>query len=209
MEAHLVLNGRTQDVNWLKAKLGNKKNIFAADGGYICLKDFIRITKVLGDLDSSNNLKEHQVEYLPDQNFTDFEKSIQWIKDKGFKKLYIYNYDGNEFDHTIANLYTVAKATDIKICGHSQHSSWTIINKEIQIINSKDTTISLIPLLDCKINYSTGLKYELDPSMVVFKQASLRNLILSDDMSLRLDEGKMLVVVSKHLDFLHKPHFAL
>ena len=94
--ALLLLNGNAPE------KITNPQDydIFVATDGAIqkaiqlgVIPDF-----VLGDFDSIDNelAKNLNVNFVrtPDQNFTDFEKALAFIEEKGFSEVHIYGASG-------------------------------------------------------------------------------------------------------------------
>ena len=97
--ANLVLNGEINK-EWLGRKLASDK-ISGLD---------LNIAAVMGDMDSidkSLNTNIGKV-FLPDHNFTDFEKALMHLK-KDYDSVDIYGASGGDVDHFLGNLSAAKK----------------------------------------------------------------------------------------------------
>jgi thiamine pyrophosphokinase len=58
---------------------------------------------ISGDFDShtgnDENIYHEKFIFTPDQNFTDFQKALDILKNKGIKKVDVYGGSGGEQDH--------------------------------------------------------------------------------------------------------------
>ena len=81
MIAILWCNGKTPSNDLIKRVLTEDKEVFGVDGGAeIALSSGINVKKVLGDFDSINiDEWKGESEYLPDQDISDFGKSIKYL----------------------------------------------------------------------------------------------------------------------------------
>ena len=85
--------------------------ICATDGAYqYLLKHEIKPDFISGDFDSLKNIpKEIEVLETPDQNFTDFDKILQILFDRGYQTIDVFGASGKEQDHFLGNLNTVVQ----------------------------------------------------------------------------------------------------
>ena len=66
---------------------------------------------ILGDMDSieyslKKKYKERVIE-LPEQDQNDLRKTIEWVKNKGVKRIIILGATGKRDDHSLANIFTL------------------------------------------------------------------------------------------------------
>ena len=104
----LLLNGETP----VKIpELNDYEIICATDGAYHYLNEkHIAPDFISGDFDSLENLpKEIEVIHTPNQAFTDFDKILQILSDRGYKNIDVYGASGKEQDHFLGNLLTTHK----------------------------------------------------------------------------------------------------
>lgn len=89
--------------------------IACSDGAFNYLKEknfpLEKLDFISGDFDSHNgsddDIYEHKFIFTPDQDKTDFEKSLEIIGQKGYSRIDVYGGSGGEMDHFLGNL-TVA-----------------------------------------------------------------------------------------------------
>ena len=89
--------------------------IACSDGAFHYLKEkkfpLDKLDFISGDFDShcgsDDDIYYQKFIFTPDQDKTDFEKSLEIIAQKGLKKIDVYGGSGGEMDHFLGNL-TVA-----------------------------------------------------------------------------------------------------
>ncbi|MDD7913504.1 thiamine diphosphokinase [Polaribacter ponticola] len=101
----LLLNG---EVPKMLPDLSDYDLVCATDGAYHFLEENKIIPDfVSGDLDSSEKIpKNIKVVHTPNQDYTDFDKILQILFDKGFFMVDVYGASGKEQDHFLGNLHT-------------------------------------------------------------------------------------------------------
>lgn len=166
----------------------------------------IRLT-VLGDGDSIQ-CRPAQFIHTPHQDFTDFEKALQYAIENGLTAVDVFWASGGEMDHFLGNLSVAAKYApaittrfyDDRQCyfylsGSNGSNSLTEISQTAQIVQTiiltgiNDRTVSLYPFPTAVVS-SQGLCYELDElALNQHRQQSLRNQAVSDRVILHLRGG--------------------
>ena len=99
--------------------------ICATDGAYHYLKENnITPTFISGDFDSLAEIPTKiKVVETPNQDFTDFDKVLQILFDKGFYQIDIYGASGAAQDHFLGNLSTAIQwKTKLKLSFYDNHS---------------------------------------------------------------------------------------
>ncbi|MFC2110203.1 thiamine diphosphokinase [Bacteroidota bacterium] len=195
--AFLLLNGAAPE------RLPNLKKydlVCAIDGGYNHLNT-IGITPdlVTGDFDSIQNKPLHtEVVHTPDQNFTDFEKTLQILKNKNILEIHVYGGSGKEHDHFLGNISTALQWKEkLKITFFDDYGSYYFIKNNFELSNILNKTISLIPFPFASEIETTGLLYPLRKEKLVFGQRiGTRNKAKNDTIHINFKEGNLLIYIS-------------
>ncbi len=154
---------------------------------------------VLGDGDSIISRPSHFIE-TPDQNYTDFEKALQYANAHTMKEFDVFWADGGDADHFLANLSVAAKYSatiQLYFYNSSQYYFFVSSNRysQVQINKLKNNIISIYPFHRVIIS-SQGLQYPLQKmTMTQNTQQSLRNQAIDDNVLLELHEGDCWVFV--------------
>ena len=146
-KALLFING-TPPENLPKAE--GYDIIACTDGAFHYLKDknfpLAQLDFISGDFDShtgnDENIYHEKFIFTPDQNFTDFQKALDILKNKGIKKVDVYGGSGGEQDHFLGNLHVAFLFRElIEIIFYDELSQYYFIPKEFEI-NSVEGKIS-------------------------------------------------------------------
>ncbi len=168
---------------WFSPNFLELELIIAVDGAYDYLLDcglnVERITHVIGDFDSTQRTVpvEKQLK-RPNQDFTDFEKCIQWLIESGYQRAIIYFAEGGELDHFLANLHVAVKyhqQIDLDFYAKTQH--YTILKDEKLYLEAKQLglNVSVMPFPEVVVS-SDGLRYSLkDTPLELGNAISVRN----------------------------------
>ena len=174
-------------------------SVFAVDGAYNYLeKSSIDPTAVLGDLDSLKNPKaEHKI-HLPDQNYTDFEKSLKYLYAEGYTEIDIYGASGGEQDHFLGNLSVALQYfSKLKLCFYDDKQTYFVLEEHTQLTGVRGKNISIIPFPSATIT-SSGLHYELKKMNLVFNTCiSIRNKAISDTVTLSVLSGNAIIFLER------------
>lgn len=181
--------------------------IICTDGAYTkYVKDYatkhhFTIDFLTGDMDSVDIHKidsNIQQVYLPDQEKTDFEKTLDFLIDKGFREVDVYGGSGLEEDHFIGNISTALQLKDkINIVFYSDYSKFYFIAYNISIYGVKNKIISLIPFFKAEHITTQGLEYPLKNESLTFGQRiGIRNKALTDEVKINYTKGSLLLFIS-------------
>ena len=107
----VILNGQMPTDDAIINQITNSDYIIAVDGSANKLFDLEIIPDVIiGDLDSLQNIKNKDIELVetPDQNKTDFRKTLEWCIEKNILNISIFGISGESEDHFLGNYYTLS-----------------------------------------------------------------------------------------------------
>jgi len=198
--AALFLNGQSP------AQIPDLKQfgeIFCTDGAYRYLEANNIIPDVVsGDFDSISPEEipqEIEVIITPDQDFTDFEKALDIIEEKGYKEVYIYGSSGMEHDHFLGNLTTGLKyKSRLTLMFFDDFSYYFFTEKKTMLEGYKGRIISLYPFPVAKGIQTKGLKYTLNnEDLDLTQRVGTRNIAMEDSIEIEYAEGELLIFIKK------------
>ena len=201
MKALLIINGQPPQE---MPDVSNYEKIYCTDGAYaFLLGKQIRPDYVIGDFDSvSIDDISPFVEVLerPDQDFTDFEKSLQIIEEHGYDAVDVYGSTGQESDHFLGNLSTALEFKDrLNITFYDDYSIFFFADKSIELEGVQKRIISLIPFHKAKKVNSKGLKFPLnDLDLRLGKRMGTRNYASEDVVEISYESGELIVFISNY-----------
>ncbi|QOW11973.1 thiamine diphosphokinase [Kaistella flava (ex Peng et al. 2021)] len=179
--------------------------IACSDGAFHYLKEkgfpLDQLDFISGDFDSHSGSDENVYQakfiYTPDQDKTDFEKSLEIIKEKGFEKVDVYGGSGGEMDHFLGNL-TVAFLfkDDLKITFFDEYSTYFFAPKKLVLENIKNRMISLYPFPTTEKLTTKGLNWSLaQEKLDITNRIGTRNFAKEDDVIIEFETGNLVVFV--------------
>lgn len=174
--------------------------ICATDGAYQYLeKHKIVPDFVSGDFDSLDAIpKEIEVIKTPKQDFTDFDKILQILFDKGFTNIDVYGASGQEQDHFLGNLDTAIRwKKKLSLTFFDNNGTYFLAKKKLVLSNCKGKIISLIPFPKASKVETFGLKYSLKKETLKFgKRIGTRNLAIDRKVKINFKKGNMFVFIN-------------
>ncbi len=174
--------------------------ICATDGAYQYLeKHKIVPDFVSGDFDSLDAIpKEIEVIKTPKQDFTDFDKILQILFDKGFTNIDVYGASGQEQDHFLGNLDTAIRwKKKLTLTFFDNNGTYFLAKKKLVLSNCKGKIISLIPFPKASKVETFGLKYSLKKETLKFgKRIGTRNLAIDRKVKINFKKGNMFVFIN-------------
>lgn len=190
----LCLDGNLPDIIFFKSI---NLPIIAADGASNKLLELkVKPSVIIGDLDSINqeNFLSSEIIYKPDQNQTDFQKSLQFLKENNLLPTIICGANGGFLDHILNNINIILENNcfiyDYPIIGYTINGP-NKINLELD----QNTKISLLGINEAKVSTS-GLKWELkDYSLKFPGNNSCHNRTKLKNISIEVIEGKLLALI--------------
>jgi thiamine pyrophosphokinase len=201
-KALLFINGNPPEI---LPNIEHYKLIACTDGAFHYLKkmgfSLDKLDFISGDFDSHHGFDEKidhkKFIFTPDQNKTDFQKALEIILEKGYKKVDVFGGSGGEQDHFLGNL-TVAfrfkNALEIKF--FDENSVYYFIGRNYKINDVKNKMMSLYPFPETKNVITKGLNWDLSgETLSITTNISTRNFANEDEVEIRFDDGEILLFV--------------
>jgi thiamine pyrophosphokinase len=198
------------------------KNI-AVDGAFENLYKFkIKTDLIIGDIDSYKHIdqdQEKKIIYLQDQEYCDFEKSLEFLNQNNLSNSFIFGINSGAFDRIIQNIHVFLKFSNQKnfnigICLNKIFFSIDSENfwqDKINIYIKNHSKISMFFFPDKNNNISIetdGLKWDVKKNTNInfgIKNSSqsisnvVENHLISENdfhkVSLKVFEGKVLLII--------------
>jgi len=182
--------------------------IACTDGAFHYLKnlDFPleKLDFISGDFDSHPGMEEgiydEKFIYTPDQDKTDFQKALEIIEGRNFRKVDVLGGSGGEQDHFLGNL-TVAfgykDRLDIKF--YDEFSAYYFIPESFTVRNVKDKMISLYPFPSVENITTHGLNWPLtNGNLSIISRIGTRNFAVDDEVSIEYEKGDLLIFIGRN-----------
>ena len=184
----VILNGQMPTDDTIINQIINSDYIIAVDGSAIKLLDLEIVPDVIiGDLDSLQNIKNKDIELVetPDQNKTDFRKTLEWCIKKNILNISIFGISGESEDHFLGNYYTLSDFGD-KISWKA-FTDFSVIspcvgNKKFE--SFKGQKVSLFCMKGSSTVNSKNLEYPLQTYHLKPSDDAVRNLSLEDNFTI-------------------------
>jgi len=195
--AFILLNGAKPSIF---PDLSTYDIVCAIDGAYNHFEaENIVPDLVTGDFDSIHTIPSTvEVINTPDQNFTDFDKALLILKERGFFTIDVYGGSGKEHDHFLGNISTALQwKTKLNISFFDDFGKYFFIEESITITNVIGRNISLIPFpIASEIN-TEGLLYPIKNGTLTFgKQIGTRNKANTNEIQISFKNGALLIYIS-------------
>ena len=197
----LCLNGILPNKDIIQKFIQKKLPIIAADGAANTLKNLNIIpSTIIGDLDSIDknlDFENAQIIHVQDQNYTDFEKCLNYIRKHTLFPTLVLGINGGEIDHVIDNINKFIKySAHIPMVFFDMPNKWGItIDKNLSMNSKRSNTISIFPFIPNTHIKSEGLHWELDSTdHHIFKNTSTRNKAEKQKININSSDEKVLVV---------------
>lgn len=165
---------------------------------------------IVGDFDSSNLdiineiVKQGVVkyQYQCEKNFTDSQEAFELASSKGVKKIIFLGATGQRFDHTLGNLGLLLRALNLGMLSEivDDRNKMFLINKNTVIKRDKKYKYVSFLAYNSRVKEFSikGAKYNLDKyTLEIGDSRTVSNEFITDEISLELSNGSILVVYSK------------
>ena len=184
----VILNGQMPANDTIINQITNSDYIIAVDGSANKLFDLEIIPDVIiGDLDSFQNVNNKNIELVetPDQNKTDFRKTLEWCIEKNILNISIFGISGESEDHFLGNYYTLSDFSE-KISWKA-FTDFSVIspcigNKKFE--SFKGQKVSLFCMKGSSTVNSENLEYPLQSYHLKPSDDAVRNLSLEDHFTI-------------------------
>ena len=181
--------------------------IACTDGAFHYLKGknftLEKLDFISGDFDSHSGIDENiyheKFIFTPDQNFTDFQKALDILKNKDVKKVDVYGGSGGEQDHFLGNLHVAFLFKDLmEITFYDEFSSYYFIPKEFEINEVEGKMVSLLPFPKVENLVTDGLNWELkNEDLEITKRIGTRNFATKSTVKISYSDGDLLVFIGQ------------
>jgi len=181
--------------------------IACTDGAFHYLKEknfpLNKLDFISGDFDShtgnDENIYHEKFIFTPDQNFTDFQKALDILKNKDVKKVDVYGGSGGEQDHFLGNLHVAFLFKDLmEITFYDEFSSYFFIPKDFEINNVEGKMVSLLPFPKVENLVTDGLNWELkNEDLEITKRIGTRNFATKSTVKISYSDGDLLVFIGQ------------
>ena len=180
----VILNGQMPTDDAIINQITNSDYIIAVDGSANKLFDLEIIPDVIiGDLDSLQHINNKNIELVktPNQNKTDFRKTLEWCIEKNILNISIFGISGESEDHFLGNYYTLSDFGE-KISWKA-FTDFSVIspcvgNKKFE--SFKGQKVSLFCMKGSSTVNSENLEYPLQSYHLKPSDDAVRNLSLED-----------------------------
>ena len=180
----VILNGQMPTDYAIINQITNSDYIIAVDGSANKLFDLEIIPDVIiGDLDSLQHINNKNIELVktPNQNKTDFRKTLEWCIEKNILNISIFGISGESEDHFLGNYYTLSDFGE-KISWKA-FTDFSVIspcmgNKKFE--SFKGQKVSLFCMKGSSTVNSENLEYPLQSYHLKPSDDAVRNLSLED-----------------------------
>lgn len=181
--------------------------VACSDGAFHYLKSmnfpFQKLDFISGDFDSHSGSDEeiYQEKFIhtPDQDKTDFGKSLEILIEKGVSKVDVYGGSGGEMDHFLGNLtvaYSFKNQLDIKF--YDEFSTYYFIPNNFVLNDVKGKMVSLYPFPIAENVVTKGLNWPLNSeTLKMTDRIGTRNFALEDEISITYQSGDMLIFIDQ------------
>ena len=196
-KAFILLNGAKPSIF---PDLSKYDIVCAIDGAYNHFEaENIVPDLVTGDFDSIHKIPNTiEVINTPDQNFTDFDKALLILKERGYFTIDVYGGSGKEHDHFLGNISTALQwKTKLNISFFDDFGKYFFIEESITITNVIGRNISLIPFPIASEITTEGLLYPIKKGTLTFgKQIGTRNKASTNEVQISFKSGELLIYIS-------------
>lgn len=188
----LCLNSELPDQEFFQRNLP----IIAADGAFLKLQKMnISPHITIGDFDSTDiaQLKGHNYLHVPEQNSSDFQKCLSYMKKESLLPAIVVGMHGGFLDHILQNI-NIFMDTD-SVFYAPPIFGFTIKDKKTQrITTEKGQKISLIGVPSAVVE-THGLKWDLNKSELTFPgKSACFNRANQGYVDITVHEGSVLVL---------------
>ena len=179
--------------------------VTCSDGAFRYLKEMgyplDQLDFISGDFDSHNGSDEdiysQKFIYTPDQDKTDFQKSLEILAERGIQNVDVYGGSGGEMDHFLGNLHVAYLFKDkMKITFYDEFASYFFAEKHTVLNKIENRMVSLYPYPEAIGITTSGLKWPLaGETLNITDRIGTRNLATDDSVEISFDDGALVLFV--------------
>ena len=141
--------------------------------------------------------KQIEVIKTPNQDFTDFDKILQILINKGYYHIDIYGASGKEQDHFLGNLHTAVQWKEkLNLTFLDNYSRYFLADKNTVIQDCKHKIVSLIPFPKASSITTKGLEFSLENEDLTFgKRIGTRNKATASEVNISFKTGNLFIFI--------------
>ena len=201
MKIALILNGNSFN---FESHINKDYFIVAVDcGANHCQQLKIRPHLIIGDLDSISADAQEYFSDVPqikisDQETTDLEKALYYLKNNFFNKKNIESVDIfcasslKRADHFLANLFFISRLTKWPVKIIDEYFVIYLIGQDTTLPGFQGKTVSMFPVEHCTGLTISGFKWPLN-----HKKYSISNIITENPAQIKIAKGKIILIINK------------
>ena len=179
--------------------------VIAADGGYDRVKAAgLWPDLIIGDFDSLGRIpgEDHVITLPTVKDVTDTWAAIELGKERGYRCFRLYGCTGGRFDHSLANIQTLAALAEAGMAGYlvDRHQIITALSNGTMVFPPEQTGfLSVFSHTDrCTGVTLKGLKYELEHAELTNRfPLGVSNEFLGKPGSVTIGEGIAVLVFAR------------
>lgn len=202
----LLANGPLELSPKVRAMVSSAERLIGVDGGSRHLESLGVLPHLaVGDMDSIPGqllarYKGEGVEmhfHPPKKDATDLELALELALERGASRISILGATGGRLDHTLGNLFLLARClpSGIPACVMDQDQCIHLTDKTLTLTGTIGDTLSLLPATPQVSGVSlTGLEYPLREATLTFGTSwGMSNVFVEDQATVTLRAGRLFV----------------
>lgn len=196
---------------WICDYINEEDFFVGADrGALFFLEQGIRLDYALGDFDSVTKDEMARIKKACSQvdecdpvakDYTDTELAFNWALEQKPAEILLFGVTGDRLDHTLANLYLLARALDQKVSCRiiDEKNEIFLINKTTKVHNNKRKYLSLLPFGGEVTGITLeGFQYPLNKATYKVGQSiGISNIMKAETAQITLEKGCLMVIRSE------------
>lgn len=194
----LVANGDIHDYSPLLPQIKSCEKIIAVDGGLVhCHAMGLTPDLIIGDFDSIDSdlldayAAVEKKRFPIEKNETDLELAVAYALTQNVDKVLLFGALGKRLDHTINNLYLLARHPD-KLIAITEEEQLFVISGETILTVKPGQVLSLLPLFGKATVSTEGLKWSLNEHVLDYHFLSQSNIALKEQIRISVKDGVVL-----------------
>ncbi len=207
----LFCNGEPLSRPRLESIIPHPKKIVCADGGaQKALSVGYKPDLIIGDLDSVDltdpRISDVEIVKAASQENTDFEKTLRFTLEHGWKHILVTSFSGGRIDHTLGNIQIAYEYSRQTINAHhpEEEAEIVLIDSQFMIFpvirnlvlqTSPGTGISILPMEDLTILSTRGLEYELAGRKLPRGGHGISNRATQSEIEITIECGGVMLFV--------------
>ena len=200
-KALLILNGEIKNKSLVKNLVKSNDLIIATDGSYDKIAKLNIVPDIImGDLDSISSIpKNIRIIKKTNQNESDFEKALIWLKKNNYSEISIVGITGGRTDHLFINFALVYKYfQELNLTIYANNEIIRILTPDKYMINGeKNDLFSILALPKAKNLIIKGAKYSINEKEFEIGSQGLSNEFLSNNIEISFTSGLIAFIKSQ------------